>query len=80
MYVRNSLGVRKRVRTIVIGSMTVRISNAVKNKWLPLDSATHIIVTGPMTTRIGDPAKYKCNTLCSAVHITAELYIFICLQ
>ena len=49
MYVQNSLGVIKCVRTIVIGSMTVRIDNAVKYKCLTLGSATHIIVTGPMT-------------------------------
>ena len=55
------------MRTIVIGSMTVRTDNTVKYKGHILSSATHITVTGPMTVRIGNATKYKCNTLSSAV-------------
>ena len=80
MYVQNSLGVINSVRTIVIGSITVRIDNAVKYKCNPLSSAAHIIVSGPMTVRIGNATKYMCNTLNSAVHITIELYICTCLE
>ena len=80
MYVQNSLGVINWVRTIVIGSMTVRTDNAVKYKCHTLDSRTHIIVSGPMTVQIVRAAKYECNTLSSAVHIAVELYICTCLQ
>ena len=76
----NSLEVMNFVRTIVIGSMTVRTDNAVKYKCNTLSSAVHIIVTGPMTVRIGNAVNYKCNTLSSAVHITVELYKCTCLQ
>ena len=65
---------------MVIGSMTVKIDNAVKYKCNILSSAAHIIVASPMTVRVGNAAQYKCNTLNSAVHITVELYICICLQ
>ena len=68
------------VRTIAIGSMTVRTDNAVKYKCHKLSSATPIIATGPMTVRIVNATEYKCNTLSSAVHITVELYICTCLQ
>ena len=75
-----SLNVLNCVRTIVIGSMTVRLDNAVKYDCHTLSSAAHIIVTSPMTVREGNAAKYKCNTLSSSVHITVELYICTCLQ
>ena len=63
----NSLGVIKRVRTIVISSMTVIIDNAVNYKFLTLGSAAHIIVTDQMTVRIRNAAKYKYNTFRGAV-------------
>ena len=74
------MGVINCVRTTVIGSMTVRIDNAVKYKCHTLGTATHIIETGPMTVRIGNAPKYKCSTLSSAVHIAVELYMYVCLQ
>ena len=73
-------GVINCVRTIVIGSMTVRTDNVVKYKCHTLSSATNIVVTGPMPARIGSATKYKCNKFSSAVHITVELYICTCLQ
>ena len=76
----NSLGVINCGRTIVIGSMTVRTDNAVKQKCHTLSSATHIIVTGPTALRIGSTTKYKCNILSSVVDITVELYTCTCLQ
>ena len=52
----NSLGVINCIRIMVIGSMTVKIDNAVKYKCHILRSAAHIIVAGPMTVRIGNAA------------------------
>ena len=76
----NSLRVINCVRTLAIGSMTVRTANAVKYKYHTLGSATHIIAIGSMTVRRGNAEKYNCNKLSSAVYITLELYICTCLH
>ena len=76
----NSLIVINYVRTIIIGSMTVRAENTLKYKFQTLDSTTPIIETDSITLRIGSVAKHRCNTFSSAVHITVELHICTCLQ